>query len=383
MLNSYTKMNAPSRKEPIFFGFFAILNIVVNGYAKSKSRRMILKKTLIVGAAWVGDMVMSQPLFYLLKNQGCEQLDVLAPAWTHGILSHMPEVDNAINLPIGHGQFALEKRYALGKMLRASGYSQAIVIPNSWKSALIPYFANIPKRTGWLGEMRYGLLNDPRKLDKKRYPLMIQRLTALAFDKEKNLPPHLPKPILSLNEKARELTCDRHHVSLNPPRILALCPGAQFGPAKQWPAEHFASVANLLMDLGWQTWLFGSKDDTAICDQIQLLTENRCHNFAGKTNLSESIELLSLSRIVISNDSGLMHVAAALNKPLIALYGSSSPDFTPPLTQYAQVLSLKLDCSPCFARTCPLQHLKCLKDLTPPMVIECIEEFEKSEIFHD
>lgn len=327
-------------------------------------------KILIVGPAWVGDMVMAQCLFKLLKQQNpAVIIDVLAPAWSLPLLSRMTEVSSTIIMPLGHGQIDLRARYCLGKQLRANKYDQAIVLPNSFKSALIPWFARIPRRTGWRGEMRYGLLNDVRVLDKQRYPLMVQRFMALGLAPGEAISADYPIPQLQVSPKNQAAALQKHQIALSENPILALCPGAEFGPAKRWPEAYYAEVANAKLKEGWQVWIFGSAKDSEVASRIMALTQQACVNLAGQTSLEEAIDLLALSTSVITNDSGLMHIAAALNKPLIALYGPTSPTFTPPLNAEAKTLSLNLDCQPCFKRVCPLEHHKCMRELMSAEVL--------------
>ena len=325
-------------------------------------------KILVVAPSWVGDMVMAQPLFMRLHqlHPGL-LLDVLAPAWTLPLLARMAEVHEAIANPFGHGEFNLAARHQLGKTLRQRHYDQAIALPNSWKSALVPFFAGIPMRTGYRGEMRWGLLNDARKLDKEKLPLMVERFVALADRPGKPLPNPLPQPSLAIDEQQRLATLAR--LGLQPqPRIAALCVGAEYGPAKRWPAAHFAALGKLLHEQGWQVWLVGSAKDAEAGAEAASSSAGACLDLCGKTSLNEAADLLASASVIVSNDSGLMHVAAALDKPLVALYGSSSPGFTPPLSHKACILSLNLSCSPCFKRTCPLGHLDCLMKLTPQRV---------------
>ncbi len=330
------------------------------------------KKILILGPAWVGDMVMAQTLFAMLKQQGPCHITVLAGAWSHGLITRMPEVDAILTLPFGHGDFLIKARWRLGKSLRDRHYDQAIVLTNSWKSAIIPYAAKIPLRTGWRGEMRYGLLNDTRRLDKKRYPLMIERFMALGLPKGAELP-IAQWPALNIDLSQVEQTRNQFKLISEKP-ILALCPGAEYGPAKRWPTTHFADLARNKLAAGWQVWLFGSAKEQPLAAEIQQLTSQGCEDLTGKTILAEAIDLLSHANAVVCNDTGLMHIAAALSRPIVAVYGSSSPGFTPPLSKNVEIATLNKSCSPCFARTCQYGHTACLNDLSPEQVLVGIDK---------
>ncbi|MCL5042470.1 MAG: lipopolysaccharide heptosyltransferase II [Gammaproteobacteria bacterium] len=332
---------------------------------------------LIIGPSWVGDMVMAQTLFVCLKQRHGDacMIDVLAPDWSRPILERMPEVNQALSFPLGHGVLGLRERRRIGKSL-AGHYDQAILLPNSLKSALVPYFADIPLRTGWLGEMRYGLLNDHRKLDKQAYPLMIERFMALAFDSGAVLPQPYPRPQLAIDPDSLDTALARFGLELDRP-VLALCPGAEFGEAKRWPSEYYAAVAEHCIRQGWQVWLFGSKNDHPVGEDIRSRLipglREEAVNLSGETSLAEAIDLMSAATAVVSNDSGLMHVAAALERPLVAVYGSTSPGFTPPLADAVETVRLGLDCSPCFDRTCRFGHYNCLRDLPPAQVIDALQ----------
>lgn len=330
------------------------------------------EKILIVGPSWIGDMIMAQSLFKTLKERRHDVIiDVLAPAWTMPILARMPEVNKGIEFPVGHGQLAWKTRKSFGQKLQSENYTQAIVLPNSLKSSLVPWMSKIPKRTGWRGELRFGFLNDIRVLDKRRYPLMIERFVALAFPRGATLPSRLPEPALAVDPTAREKTLARLGLSTERD-VLVLCPGAEYGPAKRWPPEHFAEVANWHLNSGGQVWVMGSKKDQVFAEAIQKQAPDAL-SLCGATALAEAIDLMSLAKAVVSNDSGLMHVAAALNLPMAAIYGSSAPTFTPPLSSQAEVLSLQLSCSPCFKRDCPLGHTNCLKHLDGQRVIDALK----------
>lgn len=332
-------------------------------------------KILIVGPSWIGDTVLAQPLFRLLhdKHTGAA-LDVLAPAWTLPLLARMPEVRQAILNPFAHGELKLGARRRLGRELASAGYDQAIVLPNSFKSALVPCFAGIPRRTGFRGELRWGLLNDVRALDERALPRLVERYAALA-GAESEPAPALPQVGLKVDETARLATLAKLRLAPHGP-VAALCPGAEYGPAKRWPLHHFAELARKLAARGFEVWLIGSRRDRGLGEEIEKLAAGACRNLCGGTSLDEAIDLLASSALVVSNDSGLMHVAAALGRPLIALYGSSSPDFTPPLSAAAKIVRLGLACSPCFKRECPLGHFNCMMQLTPERVCSAID-FDK------
>jgi len=312
---------------------------------------------------------MAQSLFMALKIRFPEnRIDVLAPGWTRALLERMPEVNQGVDMPVGHGEFGFMQRLNLGRRLRANSYNQAIILPGSWKSALIPYFAKIPKRTGFIGEQRWGLLNDIRALNKQELSKTVQRFVALGFDKNTSQFPEWPTPRLTSNTAGQEKIIAKFNLTEGRNRLV-LCPGAEYGPAKQWPAEYFSEIARHQLAEGWDVWLIGSEKDRTIASEINEAAENGCLNFCGETNLAEAVDLMSLADVILSNDSGLMHVAAALGKKLIALYGSSDPGFTPPLSERAHILYLNIECSPCFKRVCPLGHLRCLNEITPDQVL--------------
>jgi len=319
-------------------------------------------------------MVMAQSLFKLLKQRRQKvRIDVLAPAWSEPLLARMPEVNTALALSAGHGQLHLKQRYRLGRSLRSKGYDQAIILPNSFKSALVPFWADIPLRTGYLGELRWGLLNDARKLDKRTLRMTVQRFVALGMTRTEDFPAEIPLPALVVSREGIATALERLKLSHGAQPVLALCPGAEYGPAKRWPVEYFAQIAKVYAGRGWQVWLFGSDRDAPVTAQVRALAGATCVDLAGRTSLGEAIDLLSLAEVVVSNDSGLMHVAASLGRKLVAVYGSSDPEFTPPLSQTAKTLSLGLSCSPCFKRVCPLGHTNCLRQLKPETVLASID----------
>jgi len=322
-------------------------------------------KALIVAPSWIGDTIMAQPMFARLHARfpGL-QLDALAPRWVAPVLQRMGEISEIVDSPFGHGQLSLKPRWRLARELAARNYDAVYVLPNSLKSALVPFMAGIPQRIGFIGESRYGLINVRHTLDKAALPLMVERFAQLAEAPGAAL----PKPIFY--PKIRSTAADQLKTLTElglerPARIVAFCPGAEYGPAKRWPAAHFASLAKSLAERGYAIWLFGSPKDHAVAEEISQLAPGLCRNLCGATSLGQAVDLLAMTDLVVCNDSGLMHVAAALDRPLVTLYGSSSPGFTPPLSDQADILSLNLDCSPCYKRECPLGHLDCLNKMTP------------------
>jgi heptosyltransferase-2 len=331
---------------------------------------MARDRVLIVAPSWVGDAIMSEPLIALLRQPFHEpQIDVLAPAWCAPVYARMRGVRRIIESAFGHGQVKLAARKALATSLRTENYARAIVLPNSWKSALVPWLARIPIRTGYVGEARWALLNDPRKLRRKAVPRLVNRYAALAAAPGKLLPAP-PAPVLVPDAANRAVAVRELALKTRRP-IAVLCPGAEFGVAKRWPPNHFADLAALLQRDGFRIWLVGSPNDRLAANAVlQSMGEasRQVHDLTGRTDLGTAIDLLSLATLVVSNDSGLMHAAAAVGVPVVALFGSSSPEYTPPLSPLARVAKIDIACSPCFKRECPLGHFKCMRDLQPWMV---------------
>jgi len=310
-----------------------------------------VQRILVVAPNWIGDALMAQPLLARLREKHAGvQLDMLAPEWVAPVARRMPEVDEVIAVPFRHGALELGRRWQLGRALKQRGYTGAIVLPNSWKAALVPFFAGIGLRSGYVGEARYGLLNRLyRKPDKAMRPHYAR--LAEAPDTE----PRQPLPEARLRFDAAQAAATRARFGIEG-RYAVLCPGAEYGPAKRWP--YFAELARRL-DL--PVVLLGSPNDAAAAEGVG------GKNLVGETTLDEAIDLIAGAELVISNDSGLMHVAAALGRPLVALFGSSSPEKTPP--QSGRVLWLKPECSPCYQRECPLGHFRCMRELSVDLVL--------------
>ena len=344
-----------------------------------------MNRILIIAPNWIGDAVMSQPLLANLKviYPQC-QIDVLASPWVAPIYRACAEVHQVIEARLEHKQLQWGLRKQLARQLKLNQYDACFVLPNSLKSALIPWLANIPLRIGYRGEMRFGLINsaldNPNKINR---PPMANHYLALcnvmnhskAIDANKSTDPKLNISLVakaSIDEKLQA-------ASIGEQSIYVLCPGAEYGATKRWPTEHFATLAQQLIanEAGAHVILLGSKSDHALGEQIlsKTVDTSQMQNWCGKTSLDEAIALIGMSKALVSNDSGLMHIGAALKVPQVAIFGSSDPHHTPPLSKRAEVIWLNLPCSPCHKRECPLGHLKCLKDISPATVFGAIQKF--------
>lgn len=326
-------------------------------------------RTLVISPNWIGDAVMAQPLLRRLKELHPERpIDVLAPTWVAPVWHAMREVDEVIESPFKHGALQWKERKAFAKMLKARGYADSYVLPNTLKFALIPWLAGIKRRVGYKGEMRYGLVNVMHHDDKAAPRPMAQFYAALADAPVRRLPrpEKLPQPDMVVAPGQREAAAARLQLQLPPGAYVAFAPGAEFGPAKRWPAAYFAELAQTIRahrpEL--QVLLLGSPKDRAVCDEITAIVPE-AHNLAGTTSLSEAVALISGAAAVVTNDSGLMHIGAALGRPVVAMYGPTDPRQTPPLTDLASILWLQLECSPCHQRECPLGHQNCMKQIPP------------------
>lgn len=328
-------------------------------------------RILVVGPSWVGDMVMAQSLFMTLKARYPEAtLGVLAPAWSQPILARMPEVDEAIALEVGHGEFGWRARREVARSLRGR-FDRALVLPRSWKSALVPFLARIPERIGFTGEQRVVLLNRRRRLDQSLLDQTVKRFVSLGLpaDEAARGDFAIPRPCLRVDPDSQRRLREIHGLGEGP--AIALMPGAEYGPAKQWPLDYFRELAAALTQRGYGVWVLGGPKDADDGEHIARGLD-AVVNLCGKTKLVDAVDLLAACEQVVTNDSGLMHVAAAVNTRIQAIYGSSSPAYTPPLTDNAVIHDLELDCSPCFQRSCPLGHTHCLKHIMPERLSHAI-----------
>lgn len=315
-------------------------------------------------------MIMAQSLCMLLRQrQPGRALDLLAPAWSLPVIARMPEVREGIVLPAAHGELALGKRRQLARRLRERRYDRAIVLPRSLKAALVPWWAGIPRRTGYRGEMRYGVINDVRPFDRGTLDRTVKRFVALGLEPGETLPATLPEPRLEIDPENRRRLLETLSLATDRP-VVALLPGAEYGPAKRWPLAKFRALAAALTAAGRAVWVFGSAAERDAGAAIA--AGSGAVNLCGRTALADVVDLLALCTHAVSNDSGLMHMAAATGVHVVAIYGSTSPEVTPPLTAARTVHYLGLDCSPCFRRQCPLGHLRCLRRIEPDAVLSSV-----------
>ena len=340
-----------------------------------------MDKYLIIAPSWVGDAVMAQSLYRCLKQRNsAATIDIAAPKHCCDLAEFMPEINQAFPLQFKHGEFGFFARKHKAKTFKAKGYTHAIVLPNSWKSALLPFFSSINKRIGYYGEARFFLLNDRRKLNKQKYPRMIDRFCALGFPENSELSMVLPMPKFSINEVIAREVQQKFDIDASQ-QTIALCPGAEFGPTKKWPSHYYAEVATYLLQQGNQVVLLGNNSDASATKEIVQYCKSHqsLYDLAGKTSLTEAVYLLSQCHKAVSNDSGLMHIACALDVPTLVIYGSTSDQFTPPLNTKAKSIYVSdLPCRPCFKRECPLQHMNCMNQLKPGKVIASLLQLQST-----
>ena len=337
-----------------------------------------MQSILIIAPNWIGDAVTTQPLLANLKILYPDsKIDVLASNWVAPIYRACSEVHEVIEAPFEHQKLQWSLRKQLAKTIEAKNYQACFVLPNSFKSALIPWLANIPFRIGYRGELRFGLINlaldNPSKVNR---PQMVRHYLALSqlLNDDNLLSSVEQSPRLHISNPAKQSVERKlQNNSINPDSIYVMCPGAEYGPSKRWPTEHFAVLTQALItqNSNNQIILLGSKSDHALAQEItsQAKQADNIYNWCGDTSLDEAIALIGMSKAVVSNDSGLMHVAAALQIPQVAIFGSSDPAHTPPLSDRAKIIWLNMTCSPCHKRVCPLGHLRCLKDILPEQVL--------------
>jgi heptosyltransferase-2 len=334
-------------------------------------------RTLVISPNWIGDAVMAQPLLQRLRAAHPDRpIDVLAPPAVSPVWRQMAEVDQVLETPFRHGALQLRERWRYARELRARGYADAYVLPNTLKYALIPWLAGIKQRVGYKGESRHGLINrmhhdeTPPRPMVAFYAALANAPAATVMDAASRAA--LERPRMQVSAQQIAAICQRTGIAPDRP-LVVFAPGAEFGGAKRWPAGHFAELARTIVatDPQAQVALLGSPKDKEVCDAVVAaagLPAGAMFNLAGVTKLAEAIALIARAAAVVSNDSGLLHIASALNRPVVALYGPTDPDHAPPFSDIAASISLRLDCAPCRQRECPLGHQDCMRKMDAGLV---------------
>ncbi len=337
---------------------------------------MIPSRVLVISPNWIGDAIMAQPLLQLLRRRYPDVvIDILAPGWVAPVWQAMEEVNRVHESGFRHGKLQLKDRMAMARFLRTLNYDQAYILPNTLKFALIPWLARIPRRIGYLGESRYGFLNVIHRDDKRHPRPMMAFYAALIDEPAGDITGRFESlhPRLHVDEKA--IAEVKEKLDLGKDRLtVAFAPGAEFGSAKRWPVSHFSTLAQLIIQRYPEARivLLGSARDNEVCKPIHANVPETV-NLAGKTSLKEAIALIAGVDILVTNDSGLMHMASAFDLPVVALYGSTDYRHTPPFSRQSHIMSLDLPCAPCQKRECPLGHHQCMVELMPRMIFETVE----------
>jgi heptosyltransferase-2 len=333
-------------------------------------------RILIVSPNWIGDAVMAQPLLHLLKqNSPLRPIDILSPALLSPVWRAMPEVDNVIETSFRHGALQLKERWQLAQQLKERGYDEVFLLPNTLKSALVPWLAGIRRRVGYLGEKRYGLLNVIHHDDPQAPRGMVTFYAALSrtpTPDAKLALAGLPRPRLMVSAEESEHAMRDLGLAPQLP-LVVFAPGAEFGSAKRWPAAYFGQLAQTLHQTSaqMQIVLLGSDKDRPVAEEI-VQWAPAVISLAGATSLAQAMALIARADAVVSNDSGLLHIASAFNRPVVAMYGPTDPNHAPPFSDMAKSIYLNLSCAPCRQRECPLQHHKCMRDMLPEQVWEAL-----------
>mgnify|MGYP001200948281 FL=1 len=320
---------------------------------------MPTQKLLIIPQNWLGDIVMSQTLLKKIKsNNPKTSIDILVNSSLKNLVERMPEINKVIILDCNHRELGLFKRLRLAKEIKKSSYDQSIVLSRSLKSSLIPYFAKIPIRTGELGELRYLLINDLKEFSKESRRKTASRYISMYSDNNEELSENYYPSLDSNSENIKNLS-EKYDLKKDK-KVIIFAPGAAFGPSKMWPVNKFRELGKKLNN-DFKILILGSNNEKSIGNDI--VTNKNMVNLCGKTSIADAVDLMHISKFCVSNDSGLMHLAAATNTKSISIYGSTSPDFTPPLTKNKDIHYKGISCSPCFEKKCKYGHYNCLVDI--------------------
>lgn len=315
-------------------------------------------KIVIRTPNWLGDLMMSTAFIHAVLDQFPDsQVDLIVKS---GL--------DALPLPHRGKLYVFDKKQqsagAFGASLKSERYDRFYVLPPSFSSAWMALRSRTPERIGYVGNVRKWLLYPAKRYEHppRTQHLVNEYLGLLDLPPQKVYLPQLTLPSVWIEEQLALLD------SL-PSSFLAFATGAIFGPAKKWPIPHYKQLADWLVDMGKTVVLLGTQADFAEGESIRR-ERNQIQNWCGKTNLCQLVAVLSQAQMLVSNDSGAMHIMAALQRPQIAIFGSTSPIWTAPLNELAQWLQFPMDCAPCFQKTCQYGHYHCLKKVTPEQVLE-------------
>ena len=327
---------------------------------------------LVVPYMWIGDFVRCHSVIKLLNARFPNRpVDVLSTTLCAPLTDYMPGLRRAIVVDLPRSRIALKDQRALAQRLKRENYGSALIMPRTWKSAMAPFFAGIPERTGFVGEMRFALLNDLR-YGERRLPRMVDRCAALALPPAAELPPEWPMPELKVGHAEIESWRRERGLAFDARPVIALAPGA-VGSSKRWPASAYAALTRRLTAEGFGVWVVGGPEEKSLAAEI--IGDTTARDLTGH-DLRNAILALAAASVAVSNDSGLLHVAAALGTPAIGIFGPTSPWHWAPLNPLSATIETKskVECRPCHKPVCRLAHHRCMRDIPPEDVLAAVRQ---------
>jgi len=322
---------------------------------------------LLVPYMWIGDFVRCHTVVSVLRQRfPGRPVDMLATTLCAPLADYMPGVRKAIVADLPRSRLALAQQFALAERFKREGYGMALVMPRTWKSALAPFFAGIRQRVGFAGEVRIGLLNDLR-FGERKLPRMVDRCAMLALPRGSPQPPTWPAPELKVPPAEIAAWRSRRGLAADGRPVVALAPGA-VGPSKRWTTEGYAALTRRLIADGCAVWVLGGPNEKELATAI--IGDCGARDLTG-TDLRDAVLALAAAAVAVSNDSGLLHVAAAAGTPSIGIFGPTSPWHWAPLNPLAAVIETQseLSCRPCHKPVCRLVHHRCMHDIAPETVL--------------
>jgi len=316
---------------------------------------------LIVPYMWIGDFVRCHSVVKLLKQRFPDRpVDMLATTLCAPLADYMPGLRQAIVADLPRGRLALAQQRSLAQRFKREGYGSVLVMPRTWKSALAPFFAGIPQRIGFVGEGRFILINELR-FGERELPRMVDRCAALALPAGAKMPDGWPQPELRVPTAAAEAWRRERGLSPDSRPVVALAPGA-VGPSKRWPSAAYGELCRRLLAAGLAVWVLGGPGEKALASEI--VGDSEARDLTGH-DLRDAILALASAAVAVSNDSGLLHVAAAVGTPSIGIFGPTSPWHWAPLNPLAATIAAQseLPCRPCHKPVCRLGHHRCMRDI--------------------